>query len=367
MKIVTHILDPPLVVFVIFLLLILIVLRKYLRKDHFYTILISSLLSFLLVEVTCRLTSIGNFEVMTPVWEEELAEEADRYPYKPNSKLLYHYPDNPRGYFGENNEILGTVNSKGFRGLEKGFQKPDGLTRVVFLGDSFTLGIGVKDEDTIPVTFENVIKAKYGDIEVLNFGISGSSTKQQITLLEEYVIGFAPDIVIIVLFLNDANRIGTIKFLSRPHILTKVRNYSFFINFFVGSIEKYFLHKTMIRHYQKGFMEGSSGWEEIKTALRNGKSLSKKHGFQFIVAVYPVLIQLDEKYPFRNIHKTIGNYCESLKIPFADLFNGFVGKKGSDLWVHPTDQHPNEVANRLAAAELLKFFNNQDLITGDVE
>ncbi len=360
MRIVSHIVDPPLVVFGIFLFLILIVIRKYLQKDHFYTLIISALLSFLLAEAACRFLNIGNPGVA--VWKEERVKKGEGYAYKPNTNLLYRYPDNPRGYFDEENEVLGTINSKGFRGLDKVLEKPNDISRIAFLGDSFTLGIGVKDHDTFPASFEYAIQSKYSNTEVLNFGISGSSTKQQIELLERYVITFEPDIVVIVLFLNDANRIGTIRFLSRPKVLARVRKYSFFINTFVGSFEKYILHKKMIGHYQDGFIEGSSGWEAVKAALRKGKSLSEKHDFQFIVAIYPVLIQLNDGYPFRNIHKTIEDYCVSLKIPVVDLFNGFVGKNGSELWVHPADQHPNEIAHRIAGEELSEFFDSEDLI-----
>ncbi len=353
MRIVNYIIDPPLAVFVILSLLLLVALRKRLRKDRFYLLVISSLLSFLMAEGGCRFLNIGNPRVA--VWEEE-RPKGEVYAYKPNKNLLYHYPDNPRGYFNDENEVSGTINAKGFRGSDKAFKKTNGITRIAFLGDSFTLGVGVKDNDTLPASFEHAIRSKYPNTEVLNFGVSGSSTERQIKLLEEYVIAFEPDIVVIVLFLNDANRTGTIRFLSRPRVLAKVRKYSFFVNAFVGNIEKPILNETMIRHYQDGFIEGSSGWEAVKAGLKKGKSLSEQHDFQFIVAVYPVLIQLDDRYPFREIHKKVEDYCVSLRIPFIDLLNGFVGKKDSELWVHSTDQHPNEVAHRIAGAELSEFF-----------
>ncbi len=360
MRIVDHIINPSVEVFGILLFLMLIVIRRCLRKDHFYTLIISALLSLLFAEVACRFVNIGNPGVA--VWKEERVKKGERYAYKPNTKLLYRYPDNPRGYFDEENEVIGTINDKGFRGLDKSFEKSNEINRIAFLGDSFTLGVGVKDGDTLPANFEHAVQSKYSNTEVLNFGISGSSTKQQIELLERYLISFEPDIVVIVLFLNDANRIGTIRFLSRPKVLAKVRKYSFFINASFGAVEKKYSHKKMIRHYQDGFIEGSKGWEMVKAALRKGKSLSEKHDLQFIVAVYPVLVQLNEKYPFRNIHKTIEDYCVSLKIPFVDLLNGFLGKKGSELWVHPTDQHPNEIAHRIAGAELSEFIVKEDLI-----
>jgi lysophospholipase L1-like esterase len=312
-----------------------------------------------MAEGVCRFLNIGSSS--RAVYKDDPAE-GEIYAYKPNGKLLYHYPDNPRGYFSEENEVSGTINAKGFRGPDKAFEKTNGTVRIAFLGDSFTLGVGVKDNDTLPASFEHVIKSKYPNTEVLNFGISASSTIRQIKLIEEYVIKFEPDIVVIVLFLNDANLMGTYNFLSRPKVLARVRKYSFFINAFVGRSEKYFLHKKMIRYYKDSYIEGSSGWEAVKTALRKGQSLSEKNDFQFIVALYPILFQLDDRHSFRNIHRIIEDYCASLKIPFVDLLNGFIGKKHSELWVHPVDHHPNEVAHRIAGAELSDFFNSKDLI-----
>jgi hypothetical protein len=359
MKIANYIIDLPLVAFISFLLLIIVVAKKRLKKDEFYTLVISVLLSFLLAEGVCRFLNIGDSRVV--IWQEERTQ-GEIYPYKPNGKLVYTYPDNPRGYFNQKNEVSGTINAKGFRGPDLAFEKPNGITRIAFLGDSFTLGMGVKDNDTLPASFERAIQSKYPNTQVLNFGISATSTKEQIKLLEEYVIKFKPDVVVIVVFLNDANRTGTINFISRPKMLAQVRKNSFFINALIDSVEKPIRYQEMIRHYQDGYVEGSPGWEAIKTALSKGKTLSEKQKFQLVVAVYPVLFQLDDKYPFRHIHKTIEDYCSSFKIPFFDLFDGFIGKNASQLWVHKTDQHPNEIAQRIAAGKLSEFFESNNLI-----
>ncbi|MCC3602436.1 MAG: SGNH/GDSL hydrolase family protein [Microcoleus sp. PH2017_29_MFU_D_A] len=359
MRIANYIIDLPLAAFIIFLLLIIVVTKKRLKNDEFYTLVISILLSFLLAEGVCRLLNIGDSRIV--IWKEDRVQ-GQIYAYQPNGKLLYTYPDNPRRYFNEKNEVSGTINAKGFRGLDRAFEKANGITRIAFLGDSFTLGMGVKDNDTLPVSVEDAIQSKYPNTQVLNFGVSGTSTKEQIKLVEEYVIKFKPDVVVIVVFLNDADRTGTINFISRPKVLAQVRKNSFFINALIGSIEKPLLYQEMIRHYQDGYLEGSPGWESVKTALRTGKTLSEKQNFQLVVAVYPILFQLNDRYPFRHIHKTIEDYCASLKIPFVDLLNGFIGKQDSKLWVHKTDQHPNEVANRIAAGELSKFFDSNHLM-----
>jgi lysophospholipase L1-like esterase len=322
-------------------------------------LVISTVLSFFIAEGLCRFVNIGNPEVA--VWKEDLSE-GTKYPYKPNGKLLYRYPDNPRGYFNKKNEVIGTINSMGFRGTDKNFEKQNSIIRIAFLGDSFTLGIGVKDEDTLSEKFKKALLQRYGNIETLNFGLSGSSTSDQIKLLEEYVISFKPDVVVIVLFLNDAMRTGTIRYLSRANVFSKIRKYSFFINGLIGNIEKIILQKKMIHHYLEGYTEVSAGWEEVKAGIRKGKFLSEQNGFQFMVVLYPVLFNLSERYPFRTIHEKIDSFCKLLSIPFLDLFKVFKGKKDSKLWVHPTDQHPNEVAHQIAGLELSKYFVKQKLI-----
>ncbi len=320
-----------------------------------FTLLLGSLmLSALLAEGVCRIANIGNPAI--PVWEEDRIAGA-RHAYAPNSSLIYRYPDNPRGYFNELNEIWGSINSSGFRGQERRIAKPASVRRVAFLGDSFTLGIGVRDDDTLPAQFERAMGRRSRgpaapEIQALNFGISDSSTPRQIELLEKVVLGFQPDVVILVLFLNDADLRGTSEFLRDGKVFAPLRRHSFFLNALIGSVEASRLHAEMVEHYQSGYTDGRPGWEAVKAALQKGKALSVTEGFEWVVALYPVLFQLDHRYPFDEVHRTIAQYCQAADIPFVDLLDSLRGQRDLDLWVHRTDQHPNERAHALAAAGL---------------
>ncbi len=357
-----HVLDPSIPVFLLGCLGLLIFLRKFLRRDHFYILVISSLLGLLLLEGVCRLIGLGGY-TRTAKWEEDRVVGKDfPYAYQPNGRLLYHYPDNPRGYFNKKNEVLGAINSKGFRGSDKDFEKKAGNIRLAFLGDSFTLGIGVKDEDTLPYDVEKKLKQKYENVEVLNFGVSSTDTPYQIQLLERYVLKFKPDIVVVVLFLNDVKRKGTIGFLSRPVVLKQIRKYSYFANALIGSIEKTILSKRMIRYYHEGFRDTNPGYQSVQSALIKGKSLSSQYRFHLIVAVYPVLFRLKEGYPFRSIHQKIEKFCRTQDILSIDLLSAFSGKNDREMWVHPTDQHPNEVAHELAAGQVAAYIRKEGLI-----
>jgi hypothetical protein len=348
-----HIVDPPPVVVGILIVGVLLLLRRGLRRDHFYVLIVTTVLCFLAAEAVVRFVDVGSSEV--PQWWEPLAK-GEKYFYEPNGKLVYRYPDNPRGYFDEENAVVGNINSLGFRGAEVERRKSPGTIRIAFLGDSFTVGIGVKDDDTLPERFERLVKRDCGDVEVLNLGISGSSTQKQIEFLESYGLSFEPDIVVVVLFLNDADLPGTVGYLSKPRVFVKVRRYSYFVNALFGALEKSILHRRMIREYREGYREGSRGWEEVKSALAAGQSLAEERDFQLVVAVYPVLFHLDRSYPFEDAHRAIASYCASMEIPYVDLLDGLRGQYDKDLWVHRTDQHPNEKAHALAAAELARHF-----------
>jgi hypothetical protein len=68
---------------------------------------------------------------------------------------------------------------------------------------------------------------------------------------------------------------------------------------------------------------------------------------------WPLLVGLEGRYPFAAVHEKVRRFCVKEGIEFLDLLDTFRGRPSASLWVHPVDRHPNEEANRLAAAALL--------------
>lgn len=352
-------------IFIYLFVLLLVVLRLGLRKDHFYLLVSSVLLMFGLAEGLCRLMGVGAPREV--IWEEAGNPGNGAAPlYEPHGKLVYRYPDNPRGYFNSMNEVVGTINSLGFRGREAVRKKTSEVMRLAFLGDSFTLGVGVRDEDTFPAQVETQLSRESEPCEVLNFGGSGFDTADEIALMENYVLEFSPDIVVVVFFLNDTGRLGTIDFFSKPKFFRNAREHSHFLNGVIALFERRIQTARMIRHYHEGFDSGYPGYWRVQTALRRGKQLSEIYGFKLVVALYPVLYGFPDDYPFHKIHETVASFCKVENISLVDLSPAFEHHKVSELWVHPLDQHPNERAHRLAAARFVAYlieigYPNQDL------
>lgn len=94
-------------------------------------------------------------------------------------------------------------NSKGVRGSrEVGYEKPPGVTRIVVLGDSFTFGEEVGDDET----FSHHLQSLIPNSEVLNLGVHGYGHDQMLLYLKEEGLKYRPDIVLLGFMPDDMER-----------------------------------------------------------------------------------------------------------------------------------------------------------------
>jgi hypothetical protein len=84
--------------------------------------------------------------------------------------------------------------------------KPAGVCRVLLLGDSFTYGDGLEWDQTYGMVLENLLNEAAGGprFEVVNAGVPGYGTTQELSLLREIGFALEPDIVLLqILITND--------------------------------------------------------------------------------------------------------------------------------------------------------------------
>ena len=98
-----------------------------------------------------------------------------------------------------------SINRFGLRGPETTIEKPDGVTRIAVLGDSFMEALQVDWEQSFCGQLESLLNLEHPDkqcgrVEVLNFGVSGYGTAQELLMLKHYVWQFSPDIVLLGFF-----------------------------------------------------------------------------------------------------------------------------------------------------------------------
>ncbi len=96
------------------------------------------------------------------------------------------------------------INSTGLRNdREFARPKPSGVFRVLCLGDSHTQGYEVRQEHTFAAVLERFLIAHGLRAEVINAGVSGFGTAEQVAYLESEGVKWQPDAVVLGFFAND--------------------------------------------------------------------------------------------------------------------------------------------------------------------
>lgn len=97
------------------------------------------------------------------------------------------------------------VNGKGLVGPEVDYARQPKTLRILYLGDSITMGYGYSDyRITYPYQIETLLENKTGlDIETVNAAVSGYATWQEFIYLVREGIRYSPDFVVLGFALND--------------------------------------------------------------------------------------------------------------------------------------------------------------------
>jgi hypothetical protein len=93
-----------------------------------------------------------------------------------------------------------STNAWGMRDRDRLLAKPAGTKRIAVLGPSYVMGTGVGDDETFTKVLEGLLNEGRSDpsgFEVLNFGVAGYSFLQELAILEDRVLDFAPDVVVL--------------------------------------------------------------------------------------------------------------------------------------------------------------------------
>lgn len=112
-------------------------------------------------------------------------------------------------------DALIEINEYGFRGSPYPKTKGPGVFRIVVLGDSLTEGRQVGEDETYSAILERKLASCGGlsrsTVEVLNFGVAGYSTAQELLTYRHRARQWSPDLVVLMVYAQndiDDNTVG---------------------------------------------------------------------------------------------------------------------------------------------------------------
>jgi len=318
--------------------------------------------------VVCAEAAVRLFRLGPPVYAARRYEPSGAVPFTqlPNGPLIYQ-PNtvfasvydptgNVRGYFGGDGRGEYTINAYGLRGPAVAQEKPPGVFRVVCLGDSFTFGEGVRCADTYPACLGGILATAMPgrQVEVINAGVQAYGTKDAAALLLMRCLAFKPDVVTLGFVLNDAT--DPDETIRQNEAATRA-----YRPFWPGRVSRIWeigeraiharrLQEQLFKTTRESFQ--SANWVDCREVLRGLEHVATEDGFRFVVVLFPIFWQLDNGYPFEDLHGLVAQACRDAGCEFIDLLDVYRGRRAEDLWVHPTDQHPNEIAHQLAARRI---------------
>ncbi len=100
----------------------------------------------------------------------------------------------------------GRINAAGWRDRDYSVRKPEGVSRIVFLGDSFTEAFQVPLDSTFHKRLERNLNARAAPdhrYEAPGLGRSGMGTTEEYLTYEKWGAAYQPDVVAVVFVLND--------------------------------------------------------------------------------------------------------------------------------------------------------------------
>jgi|GEM_PF-287926 len=285
------------------------------------------------------------------------------------------------------------INSHGMRDGDVARQKAGGVFRIAVVGDSLTYGWRVAIEDCYVKKLEALLNEKSAraretaaegkGFEVLNFGVSGYNTEQELIVLREKVLGFEPDLVIVGFVPNDilfSTSVEAIVFakgdpafgrqareaakLLDEYTPRKARDvlppwlaWSKLIRLAWQSVENARKGDFLLNYYRN-----EERWAALENALREIKALLDEKEIPVFVALIPEDYRILFNKGRDEIHKKLTAALREIGFPYIDLVHEYEGHSVEDLIINDQDPHPNAYGHTIAAQAIHQALVTEELV-----
>ncbi len=266
------------------------------------------------------------------------------------------------------------TNSWGFRDVERDVEKKPGTFRILALGDSFTFGAGVKFKESL---YTAVLERKLNEFagadaifEVINSGLKGLNTAEQLDYLQTEGLRLDPDLILVGHVFNDAEtaqirnarsqerRTSTL-LPTRYHVVLSYYSFTYYLarQNFLALMEGRSNRdgkKSDFRAYLDT-LYGEPNLSDYEQVMLDLTRRAEDRGIPVLWFSFPEIRAIRrDPYPFSDVRDTLREIAERNQLRFVDLHDAIAASDADGLTVSAWDGHPNEVVQKIAADELFE-------------
>lgn len=302
-------------------------------------------------------------------------------------------------------QYIQRVNKLGLRGRETTVEKPSNTKRILMLGDSFTMGKGVEDNETFSVLVEESLgdwltACGEGSVEVLNGGVDSYAPILSYIQFERELASFAPDLVILNVDNSDLiqeqayrrqavraedGSIIAVPQIAQDSLYEQFRSWTTRNLYFTRILLVYMIRamdhqeisvrrvvnefgREHFAHTLEGDIDRTAQWQDVFDSVTRIKYLADSIQAEFILATYPWAHQVNDtdwvpgRYTFMErgeqtsslTQQTIRQSSAALGMELYEALPVFQSYQGSEPLYFKFDPHWTPAGHRVMAQGLVR-------------
>jgi hypothetical protein len=239
-----------------------------------------------------------------------------------------------------------TTNSYGMRGPEPDPTRPE---KIIVLGDSFTFGFGVQQDEIFPAVMQTELAAT--DFDILNLAVSGYATHHEAAALKYKGLIWAPDVIIVGYVLNDPET-EPIQQLPAYFATPEWWQYSHVLRLVARGAKRISMLAYGGGNYYNYLHANPATWQSVVDGFGDITAMVDPES-RVIVVIFPDLWHDWDAYPYSDLHAQVTREAQLHDFEVIDLRQKYETYAPAELRVSGVDGHPNWLAHELAAEAIL--------------
>jgi hypothetical protein len=260
-------------------------------------------------------------------------------------------------------------NSDGYRDRHFAVDKNPNEKKILFLGDSYTFGHGIKSVESRYVELlGQKLQSQCSSgktITTYNLGLPGNQSITHLQILNTTLPRYRPDAIVMEYYLDD---IDGDKFVDQdPGFEAKIFAYKKnpLLNFALSrsyALEYlYFRLLFLIRpdidwgvyiNFNESLYRNAQVWQRHVATLTSIINLTRQYNIPLVVFILPLSHRLGPEYPLADIHQSLTRFFTAQKVPNLDLLPLLNQYPKLILTVNKFDYHLNEFGQTIIADNL---------------